>query len=61
VFLKFTQTYRRQQTLVKALHTFTDKVIVARREKLLEGNVAIKNDDEGFGTKTKKTFAAIDN
>jgi cytochrome P450 family 4 len=45
--------------LIKALHAFTDKVIVARREKLLEGNFAIKNDDEGFGTKTKKTLLYI--
>lgn len=59
IFFKFTQTYRRQQTLIKALHDFTDKVIVARREKLLDGSVTVENEDESFGGKKKMALLDI--
>jgi cytochrome P450 family 4 len=59
IFFKFTHTYQRQKTLIKLLHEFTDKVIVARREKLLDGNATVENDDEGFGGKKKMALLDI--
>lgn len=59
VFFKFTQTYRRQQKLIKALHDFTDKVIVARREKLLRGSETVENEDEGFSGRKKMALLDI--
>ena len=60
MLFKFTQTYRRQQTLIKALHNFTDKVIIARRKKLLEnGNETVKNEHEGFGGRKKMNLLDI--
>lgn len=42
--------------LIKALHNFTDKVIVARREKLLSNNnnaADVKRDDDNVGGRRK--------
>lgn len=42
--------------LIKALHNFTDKVIVARREKLLSSNnnlTDVKRDDDNVGGRQK--------
>lgn len=39
--------------MIKALHDFTDKVIVARREKLLNGNVEVEHSDEVLGARKK--------
>lgn len=50
---KFTPTYQRQKKLIKALHDFTDKVIIIRREKLLSGSVEVANEDESVGGKRK--------
>lgn len=50
----FTPTYQRQQKLIKSLHDFTDKVIVARREKLLSGDCEVdNNNEEGIGSRRK--------
>lgn len=59
VFFKFTRTYQRQKTLIKALHDFTDKVIVARREKLLHESVSVANDEEAFGVRKKMALLDI--
>lgn len=51
---RFTSTAKRQQQLIESLHDFTDKVIVARREKLLSRVSEVKeNDDESFGGRRK--------
>lgn len=51
---KFTPTYRRQKILIKALHEFTDNVIVARREKLLNGNIiAVEVNNDALGGRKK--------
>lgn len=55
IFFKLTSTYRRQQKLIKALHDFTDKVIIERREKLLSkvDSESINESDENFSTHKK--------
>lgn len=51
---QFTPTYRRQQALIKSLHSFTDKVIVERREKLLhESNKVTRDHNENVVGKKK--------
>lgn len=45
--------------LIKALHDFTDKVIIARREKLFNGSVSVANDEEGFGGRKKMALLDI--
>lgn len=59
VLFKFTPTYRRQQALLKALHSFTDKVIVARRETLLNVNSSDQYSDDSFGEKKKMALLDI--
>lgn len=51
-FFKFTPTYRRQQSIIKALHGFSNKVISEGREKL-KSVVAARNNEESFGRKKK--------
>ncbi|CRK95471.1 CLUMA_CG008940, isoform A [Clunio marinus] len=59
ILFKFTPTYRRQQELIKLLHDFTDKVIVARREKLKNKPVSQQTDDTN-DIGTKKKMALLD-
>lgn len=52
---RFTSTYRQQNQLIRALHDFSDKVIVARRKKLLNENKSPEDDVEG-----RKKLALLD-
>lgn len=57
---QFTPKARRQQLLIEALHEFTDKVIVARREKLLSGNAEVsEHGDDVYGGRKKMALLDI--
>ncbi|CAO1297746.1 unnamed protein product [Diamesa tonsa] len=56
IFFKFTPTFQKQKKLLKALHDYTDKVIMDRREMLLiesKKEIKVKEQDEVLGTRRK--------
>lgn len=56
IFFKFTPTFQKQKKLLKALHDYTDKVIMDRREMLMIESkkvINVKEQDEVLGTRRK--------
>jgi cytochrome P450 family 4 len=55
-----TSLKRRQDELLKILHSFTDEVIVSRREEIMKGDkVETSHDQDDIGVKKKMAFLDV--
>lgn len=59
-FFQFSSLYKEQESALKTLHDFTDKVISERRKKILTQNNDVNYSlDESIGVKRKMAFLDI--